>query len=110
MAPRGRGKRPIDTIDLTNNDNPPFESQSRKAPKPLDSQRFSQSQRNTWVNHDDEEDADDVIILSQDGDNSAMEHYELYGNQTQAAIWNRMRMLIPCHRRAAYQDCWRTIL
>lgn len=70
-------------IDLTD-DNAPLEPhQSRKIPRPLDGQPFSQSQRDTWVNQEDEEedDADHVIILSQDGDNSATESFELYGKE-----------------------------
>ena len=84
MARRAaNGKRPIEMIDLTD-DNTPLDSQSRKIPRPLDSQVFSQSQRDTWVDQDDEEDADHVIILSQDGDNSAMESFELYGKKMEA--------------------------
>lgn len=82
MARRNNGKRPIEMIDLTD-DNALLEPQSRrKIPRPsgLDAQPFSQSQRDTWVNQDEEEDdADHVIILSQDGDDSAAESLELYG-------------------------------
>lgn len=80
MARRGNGKRPIETIDLTD-ENASLEPQSRKIPRPLDRQVFSQSQRDTWVDQDDEDDADHVIILSQDGDNSATESFELYGEK-----------------------------
>lgn len=81
MARRANGKRPIEMIDLTE-DNAPLEPQPRKIARPLDGQAFSQSQRDTWVNQDDEEDdADHVIILSQDGDNSATESFELYGTK-----------------------------
>lgn len=84
MARRGNAKRPIEMIDLTDDD-PPLGSQSRKVPRPLDSQVFSQSQRDTWVDQDDEEDADHVIILSQDGDESATESFELYGRTGEAS-------------------------
>lgn len=83
MARRGNGKRPIEVIDLTN-DNTSSEPQSRKVPRSLDAQGFSQSQRDTWADRDDEEDADHVIILSQDGDNSATESFELYGKKGEA--------------------------
>lgn len=78
MAPKANGKRRIDVIDLT--DDHPLESQSRKAPRSLLAGASTQSQRDTWADRDEEEDADDVIILSQDGDNSATESFELYGN------------------------------
>lgn len=80
MARRNNGKRPIEMIDLTD-DNAPLQSQSRKVPRSQESQVFSQSQRDTWVDQDDEDDADHVIILSQDGDTSATESFELYGKK-----------------------------
>lgn len=117
MAPWGTGgKRPIAVVDLTGDDDlRSSQSQSPKVPRSLDSQGFSsqgvssqgfssqglssqglsqgfsQSQRDTWVDHHDvEEDADDVIILSQDGDNGAAESLELFGQeQLQARKWRR---------------------
>ena len=88
MARRANGKRPIEMIDLTGDDNTTSEYQSRKAPRSLHSQGLSrhsqglsQSQRDTRVDGDDEEDADHVIILSQDGDDNAIESFELYGKE-----------------------------
>lgn len=82
MARRANGKRPIDMIDLTGDDNTTSVYQSRKAPRSLESQGFSQSQRDTQIDRDEEEDADHVIILSQDGDDSgATESFELYGKE-----------------------------
>lgn len=91
------GKRKIESIDLTGSDDAPWESLPRKTARqnptnaPSQSQRdswnapastqqlteeSSQSQREAW---DDEDDADAVIVLSQDGDNTATESFELYG-------------------------------
>lgn len=72
------GKRAIETIDLTGDD-ASFDLQPRKISRsdPTDpTDGISQSQREAW---DDEDDADDIIILSQDGNNAATESYELYG-------------------------------
>lgn len=90
MARRNNGKRPIEMIDLTD-DNASLEPQQsrNKIPRPLNGQAFSQSQRDTWVDQADEveeeDDADHVIILSQDGDSGAsattMESFELYGKE-----------------------------
>lgn len=91
------GKREIESIDLTGSDDVPWESRPRKTARqnptigPRQSQRDSwpaipstqestqqstQSQREAW---DDEDDADAVIVLSQDSDNTAAESFELYG-------------------------------
>lgn len=91
------GKREIESIDLTGSDDVPWESIPRKTARqnptrgPIQSERDSwtapastqeltqeptQSQREAW---DDEDDADAVIVLSQDGDNTAAESFELYG-------------------------------
>lgn len=81
MARRANGKRPIEMVDLTGDDNTTSDYQSRKAPRSLHSQGLSQSQRDTRIDGDDEEDADHVIILSQDGDDNATESFELYGKE-----------------------------
>lgn len=88
------GKREIESIDLTGSDDIPWESRSRKTARqnpingPSQSQRDSwpapastqedstQSQREAW---DDEDEADAVVVLSQDSDNTAAESFELYG-------------------------------
>lgn len=86
------GKREIESIDLTSSDDVPWESRPRKTARqnptngPSQSQRDSrtqestqestQSQREAW---DDEDEADAVIVLSQDSDNTAAESFELYG-------------------------------
>lgn len=69
------GKRTIETIDLTGDD-ASFDLQPRKISRSDPTDGISQSQREAW---DDEDDADDIIILSQDGNNAATESYELYG-------------------------------
>ena len=83
MARWGSVKRPIETVDLTGDDDTRWQSQPRKVPRASDAERFSRSQRDTWIDPDREveEDADDIIILSQDGDISATETFELYGQQ-----------------------------
>lgn len=93
------GKREIESIDLTGSDDVPWESRPTKTarqypingasqtPSQRDSwpappstqestQQFTQSQRESW---DDEVDADAVIVVSQDSDNTAAESFELYG-------------------------------
>lgn len=80
------GKRAIETIDLTGNDEVSLDPQPRKISRsgPTDSisqsqtsqSQISPSQREAW---DDEDDADDILILSQDGNLVATESYELYG-------------------------------
>lgn len=82
------GKREIESIDLTGSDDVPWESHPRKTARqnptngtaPALTQESTQestpSQREAW---DDEDDADAIIVLSQDGDNTAAESFELYG-------------------------------
>lgn len=95
------GKRGIESIDFTGSDDVPWESRPRKTarqnptngasqsqrdscPAPpstqestqQSTQQSTQSQREAW---DDEDDADAVIVLSQDSDNTAAESFELYG-------------------------------
>lgn len=72
------GKRAIETIDLTSDD-ASFDPQPRKISKSDPTDGISQSQRDTYAALDDEDDADDIIILSQDGNDAAAESYELYG-------------------------------
>lgn len=91
------GKREIESIDLTGSDDVPWESLPRKTTRQNPTNGPSQSQRDTWTAPastqestqestqsqreawDDEDDADAVIFLSQDGDNTAAESFELYG-------------------------------
>jgi hypothetical protein len=111
MAPHVNGKRRIDVIDLTDDHHPPSVSQSRKAPRSLVAGAFTQSQRDTWMVQDEEEDADDVIILSQDGHNSATESYELYGNmKLEACVLRDNEYAKLRHRCTDRQDCRRTVL
>lgn len=70
------GKRAIETIDLTGSDEVSFDPQPRKVSRPEPTESISQSQRDVF---DDEDDADEIIVLSQDGNNVATESYELYG-------------------------------
>lgn len=99
------GKREIESIDLTGSDDVPWESLPRKTARqnptngpsqnqphswtaPSLTQESTPSQREAW---DDEDDADAVIVLSQDGDNTAAESFELYGmRQTNTnTIWTK---------------------
>ena len=79
MAPMSNGKRKIDTIDLTGSDDATSDYQPRKVARPEPMTGISQSQRDTWTQRTEEEDADDTFIISQDGDINATESYELYG-------------------------------
>lgn len=76
MAPTTHAKRKYDTIDLTGDDDAPSTSQARRAPPGVN---VTQSQRDSWVEQSNEDDADDIIISSQDGDETAMASYQLYG-------------------------------
>jgi SWI/SNF-related matrix-associated actin-dependent regulator of chromatin subfamily A3 len=79
MAPMVNGKRKIDTIDLTGSDDATSDYQPRKVARSLPTDGIPQSQRDTWTEQAEEEDADDTFVLSQDGDINATESYELYG-------------------------------
>ncbi len=76
MAATANGKRKYDTIDLTGADDAPPTSQARRAPP---GETVTQSQRDSWVEQGNEDDADDIIISSQDGDDTATASYQLYG-------------------------------
>lgn len=72
------GKRPIDVIDLSNVDDAPFNPQPRKIPRTSFTDQIPPRPTDPG-DRDDEEDADDVIILSQEDGNRATESFELYG-------------------------------
>lgn len=79
MAPTNtNGKRPIYSIDLTSDDDPPTQRKIHRS-HPLDNS--AESERDPRAAHDDEEDADEIIILSQDGNNIVSENYELFGRE-----------------------------
>ena len=75
MPPHTNGKRKFDAIDLTGDDDVGSSSQAPRAP-PGD---VSQSQRDSWLEQGEEADAGDIIISSQDDDDSVTESYQLYG-------------------------------
>lgn len=75
MVPNPNGKRNFDTIDLTEDENVGSSSRASRAP-PGD---VTQSQRDSWMEQGDEADAGDIIISSQDGDDSVTQSYQLYG-------------------------------
>lgn len=124
-------KREIESIDLTGSDDIPWESLPRKTARPnptngtnqsqsdswlapastqQSTQQSTQSQREAW---DDEDDADAVIVLSQDNDNNAAESFELYGTYVtdehsyQSGLRADWEFL---SRHCQYQDCWGAIL
>ena len=85
MAAAMPGKRRYETIDLTGDDDSTSAS-LRSRPSPGES--LSQSQRDTWLDQSNEEDADDIVISSQDGDGTAMASYQLYGIEAmQNSLW-----------------------
>lgn len=89
-------KRPVETVDLTEDDDQPVyknprssqvsgithsqPSNGRSAPNQPTSSQPTPSQRDSWL---EEEDANDTILLSQEGDNGAeeAEQYEIYGTR-----------------------------
>lgn len=80
MAPSKNGKRAIEFVDLTQgDDNLSLDPQRRKVPRTELNDGVTNRERETSIDQDVEEDADDVIFFSQDGDNIATESYELYG-------------------------------
>lgn len=78
MAPNANRKRGIDFIDLTDSDNAPFDPHPRKIPRSRFTDPVAPSQIDPW-DRNEEDDADDVIIISQEDTNSATESFELYG-------------------------------
>ena len=84
VTKNSNGKRAIETIDLTGNDEWSFDPQPRKISRPdpadgISQSQLSQSQPDNGSGFDDEDDANDIIILSQDGNKAATGSYELYG-------------------------------
>ena len=75
MAPTASGKRKFDAIDLTGDDDVGSSTQPPRAP-PGD---VTQSQRDSWLEQGDEADAEDIVLSSQDGDDSVTQSYQLYG-------------------------------
>ena len=75
MPSNASGKRKFDTIDLTGDDDAP----SSQSWRPPPGEALTQSQRDSWLEQDNEDDADDIIISSQDGDETATSSYQLYG-------------------------------
>lgn len=75
MAPHTNGKRKFDAIDLTGDDDVGSSIRGPRAP-PGD---VTQSQRDSWMELGDEADAEDIIVSSQDGDDSVTQSYQLYG-------------------------------
>ncbi len=67
------GKRDIETIDLTGDDMPTSITSSQHFP----GNGPSQLTRDSWVEQD-EHDAEDIVISSQDGDDSVTATYQLY--------------------------------
>ena len=88
MAPYTNGKRKFDAIDLTGDDDVGSSSQAARAP-PGDVTQF---QRDSWMEQGEEEDAGDIIISSQDGDDSVTQSYQLYGTHYARA---RTRLILP---------------
>ena len=80
MAPHTNGKRKFDTIDLTGDDDVGSSFQASRAPPGY----VTQSQRDSWLEQGDEADAEDIIVSSQDGDDSVTQSYQLYGTLSSA--------------------------
>ena len=78
MAAATHGKRRYETIHLTGDDDSTSAS-LRSRPSPGES--ITQSQRDSWLEQGNEDDADDIVVSSQDGDGVAMASYQLYGTE-----------------------------
>ena len=66
-----QNKRKHEAIDLTGDDDAALSSQSRNAPP-------SQTERDGWQ-PDDEHEAEDIVISSQDGNDEVTATYQIYG-------------------------------
>ena len=75
MVSHTSAKRKFETIDLTGDDDIGSSSQASRPP-PGD---VTQSQRDSWMDLGDEADAADIVISSQDDDDSVTQSYQLYG-------------------------------
>lgn len=86
MGTNPNNKRKYDTVDLTGDDDAPS-SQSRRTPP---GENLTQSQRDTWLEQGNEDDADEIVVLSQDGDgnNAATLSYQLYSTYLSMASAN----------------------
>ena len=72
MAPyQTQGKRKYDAIDLTGDDDAAVSSQARNAPP-------TQQERDSWL-AEEEHEAGDIVVSSQDGNNELIATYQLYG-------------------------------
>ena len=69
-------KRAHDAIDLTQDDDVPSATQGRRPPP---GENVSQSQRDSWLEQGHEDDANDIVISSQDGEDAVTASYQLYG-------------------------------
>lgn len=106
MAPYTNGKRKFDAIDLTGDDDV---GSSFRAPRASPGD-VSQSQRDSWLEQGDEADAGDIIISSQDGDDSVTQSFQLYGTLRSQLGWFCRSKIPVSPRHSRYQDCGRPIL
>ena len=80
MARPPIGKRKSDAIDLTASDDDLSTSQIHKIARRDPPGDFTQSQRDSWTNERTEEErANDILIILEDNDHTAVQDYELYG-------------------------------
>ena len=79
MPPSTNSKRKIEVIDLIDSDDEPT-NPARKAPRAANHPGiYSQSERDTWVISDDDNDANELMHNSQDGGGGLDEGFDLYG-------------------------------
>ena len=73
-------KRSIEMIDLTNDDASPRPSQSRRFESGYQApDSYSQSDRDGWLDPSEEGAADDIVLLTQDGEYANGFSFQLYG-------------------------------
>ena len=101
MARHGDSKRKIETIDLTSDDAGSSQSQPRKIARSSQTEYSSQpqiqvldrnlNQREIPDEFEEEQGANDVIVLSQDG--GATESFELYGTKPCVTVFHSTNAL-----------------
>ena len=102
-------KRPVETIDLTGDEQLPFKAPRSSQTDAYSTAQPSQQERDSWV---EEEDANDVLYFSQEGGNGMeeTEEYEIYGKQTPEVWKTIMPFANKQPRNFTHKDRWYSLL